>query len=145
MPLTTAEFLDYRSRINSAWSAKPSVPLLVHCSAGVGRTGTYISIDRSVSFLSFPFCHACKRPVSFASSVLFLTHAAAGWLPLYSILKEVDAKAPLIDIDRTVADLRRCRDGMVQTITQYLFVYRVIIEAVKLQMSKKPEPQPEEV
>lgn len=45
VPLTTQELLGFRNAINSAVT-NPDVPQLIHCSAGVGRTGTYIAIDR---------------------------------------------------------------------------------------------------
>lgn len=47
VPLTTAELLGFRNAVRTSCPDK-SKPLLVHCSAGVGRTGTYIAIDRLV-------------------------------------------------------------------------------------------------
>ena len=48
VPLTTQELLGFRNAVRSSVT-KPAVPILIHCSAGVGRTGTYIAIDRLVT------------------------------------------------------------------------------------------------
>ena len=45
VPLTTQELLGFRNAIHSSIT-KPDAPQVIHCSAGVGRTGTYIAIDR---------------------------------------------------------------------------------------------------
>lgn len=47
VPSTTKELLHFRKIIRSAVGEQKS-PVLVHCSAGVGRTGTFIGMDRFV-------------------------------------------------------------------------------------------------
>lgn len=64
-------------------------PLLVHCSAGVGRTGTFVAID--------------------------------------SLLPDV-AESDFVNVWECVAHLRSQRNFLVQSLKQYMFVYRAIVE-----------------
>ena len=65
-------------------------PILVHCSAGVGRTGTFIAID--------------------------------------TLISEIDEGARHINVFECVSKLRYQRNFLVQSIKQYIFVYRAIME-----------------
>jgi protein tyrosine phosphatase len=44
VPNTTKELLGFRSTVKEIYN--PENPMMVHCSAGVGRTGTFIGLDR---------------------------------------------------------------------------------------------------
>ena len=48
IPLSTHDLLEFRTAVRASVT-QPASPLLVHCSAGVGPTGTYIAIDRLLS------------------------------------------------------------------------------------------------
>uniref|UniRef100_A0A8C8SH62 Protein tyrosine phosphatase receptor type N n=1 Tax=Pelusios castaneus TaxID=367368 RepID=A0A8C8SH62_9SAUR len=44
LPATTRPLLDFRRKVNKCYRGR-SCPVIVHCSNGAGRTGTYILID----------------------------------------------------------------------------------------------------
>jgi protein tyrosine phosphatase len=71
-------------------SANKKRPILVHCSAGVGRTGTFIAMDH---------------------------------------LLEQAKKQNGIDVYACVTSLRESRMHMVQSLDQYRFIHRAVLEA----------------
>ena len=55
-PLHTDDVLAMLKEVNehaaqAEKSKKPATPILIHCSAGIGRTGTYIAIDHEIKML----------------------------------------------------------------------------------------------
>ncbi|CAG5077013.1 Similar to Ptp69D: Tyrosine-protein phosphatase 69D (Drosophila melanogaster) [Cotesia congregata] len=80
--------LKFIKRINEAYSLEKG-PILVHCSAGVGRTGTLVALD--------------------------------------SLLQQL-ADEGQVSIFNTVCDLRHQRNFLVQSLKQYIFIYRSLME-----------------
>ncbi|KAH8288061.1 hypothetical protein KR018_011091, partial [Drosophila ironensis] len=80
--------IKFIRQINSVYSVQRG-PILVHCSAGVGRTGTLVALDS-----------------------------------LIQQLEEEDS----VSIYNTVCDLRHQRNFLVQSLKQYIFLYRALLD-----------------
>ncbi|XP_039298297.1 tyrosine-protein phosphatase 69D [Nilaparvata lugens] len=90
-PEHPAGILKFIKRVNEAYSLEKG-PILVHCSAGVGRTGTLVALD--------------------------------------SLLQQLAAENQ-VAIFNTVCDLRHQRNFLVQSLKQYIFVYRALLEVAQ--------------
>jgi len=85
-------------------------PAVVHCSAGVGRAGTFVAI-----------------------------HMILAQLERMSQLSQPCSKLP-VSIKEIVARLRSQREGTVQTVDQYIFIYKVIADSVNLKRNSLKRP-----
>ncbi|XP_069693184.1 tyrosine-protein phosphatase 69D isoform X2 [Periplaneta americana] len=90
-PEHPAGILKFIKRMNEAYSLEKG-PILVHCSAGVGRTGTLVALD--------------------------------------SLLQQL-AEEGQVAIFNTVCDLRHQRNFLVQSLKQYIFIYRALMEVAQ--------------
>ncbi|XP_014226420.1 tyrosine-protein phosphatase 69D [Trichogramma pretiosum] len=87
-PEHASAILRFIKRVNEAYSLEKG-PILVHCSAGVGRTGTLVALD--------------------------------------SLMQQL-ADEGQVSIFNTVCDLRHQRNFLVQSMKQYIFIYRALME-----------------
>ncbi|EDV23001.1 uncharacterized protein TRIADDRAFT_27423, partial [Trichoplax adhaerens] len=92
VPKHSTSILSFVRKSSIFHSNNKTGPMLVHCSAGVGRTGTYITLD--------------------------------------AMLKRL-RKDKTVDVMGFVVNMRKNRNYMVQTETQYIFIHDALVEAVR--------------
>jgi len=91
----------------------PSHPIVVHCSAGIGRTGAYIIIDAASTFLRQVRSTLTRHD---EHSVIPSRHQC--W------------ESPIDIIFEATMVMREQRMSMIETVRQYVFVYKAIITAL---------------
>ncbi|KAH9837388.1 protein-tyrosine phosphatase-like protein [Rhodofomes roseus] len=96
----------------------PDPPIIVNCSAGIGRTGSFIALSSLLR--KFGFLPPPASPLSLEDGGWKLTPSPLG--PLPEELRE-DLVAQEIDM------LREQRPGMVQRDSQVAFIYEMLIAA----------------
>lgn len=90
--------------------------IVVHCSAGVGRTGTFIAVD------------------------MLLQRLHSLTLQLHGTVRDEDVRAAM-DIRSLVASLRKQRRGTVQTTEQYGFVWQALIDELQVLLAEQEEQE----
>jgi protein-tyrosine phosphatase len=116
-------------------NAKFARPILVHCSAGCGRTGTFCTVDSVIDMLKRQRKehHAGVTPMDVekeAQSGYVSDSSGSG-----SRDEEPDADdntwvfdADVDLVERTVQDFRMQRISMVQSLRQYVLCYETVLE-----------------
>ncbi|KNC86006.1 hypothetical protein SARC_01807 [Sphaeroforma arctica JP610] len=98
VPSSPNGVIEMLGAINERQEAQAGAgPIVVHCSAGVGRTGTMVAIDTAIKAV-------------------------------------LDPKNGFVDFPRVILDLRRQRQMMVQSLSQYAFCYYALDEFVEKDM-----------
>lgn len=118
-------------------------PILVHCSAGCGRTGTFCTVDSVIDMLKRQRMAAINRPdadgdvsMSEGSSnrrrSVVLSGPNLGQSKIGA--KEIDTSwltdTNLDLVETTVEDFRRQRISMVQSLRQFVLCYETVVEWV---------------
>ncbi|KAI9226845.1 MAG: protein-tyrosine phosphatase-like protein [Piptocephalis tieghemiana] len=114
VPATPGDILGARDQVLRALP-DPSLPILVHCSAGVGRTGAFCALDTLLSF------HLPPRHEPFPPGP-----------------KEGEEDV----IISTVRSLRKDRMSMVQTARQLVWVYEAFAWAIWRERHRSSPPPP---
>ncbi|KAM3074899.1 phosphotyrosine-specific ptp2-like protein [Clarireedia jacksonii] len=109
-------------------------PMLVHCSAGCGRTGTFCTVDSVIDMLKRQRKEARSgvTPMEFTSSNDgdYLAHR----IPKMDWIFDQDLDL----IEKTVEDFRGQRLSMVQSLKQYVLCYETVLEWISQQHSGNP-------
>lgn len=100
-------------------------PVIVHCSAGVGRSGTFITLDRALQQVR----PRRERPPPLP-----------GPPPDAPLAFQLAAHAEYIDIFGMVHAMRRERVWMVQTEQQYICIHQCIVAVLEGQDLAPPHP-----
>lgn len=111
-------------RLSREKNAGPHNPRVVHCSAGVGRSGTFIALEHLMDELEAGLLDNFDELMGSGSSV---TSALGGGVGN----KAVEFRRSTREYDRdliftTVNRLREQRRNMVQAESQYFFIYQVL-------------------
>lgn len=95
-----------------------NVPILVHCSAGIGRSGVFCVLDS-----------IARRLYGFGKA--YGTSSGTDPSLLASDVGPTNKLMTALAVDEMVATLRNQRAGMVQTPEQYVFCYRAVLHLVE--------------
>jgi len=105
-------------------------PLLVHCSAGCGRTGTFCTVDSVIDMLK----RQRKEHKSGVTPMEITTSSDSDYMAKgKKPKKEGDGDGWIFDeeidlVQKTVEDFRKQRISMVQTLRQYVLCYETVLE-----------------
>ncbi len=122
-PASAVSVLDLLHRVRAR--TPPGTPIVVHCSAGIGRTGTFMAIDMGMDELDQPWrcvARGRSRPI---------VHSACIYLFWLQHPAHPGPRHPSVtDVLGNLTRIRSCRGGSIQTPVQYRFVHRALQEYV---------------
>lgn len=110
IPDSPSSFLGYVMEVRKSGSLELENygPAIVHCSAGIGRSGTFCLVDS---------CLVMVRKISQNQS--------------NSLLFQTEKGSAKINVQEVLLQMRKYRSGLIQTRDQLRFAYRAIIQGAK--------------
>jgi protein tyrosine phosphatase len=117
-----------QSRAEEPESSLEARPLLVHCSAGCGRTGTFCTVDSVIDMLK----RQRSEHKSGVTPMELSTPAKGDYLSMGRPHTENESDWIFEDgvdlVQKTVEEFRKQRISMVQTLRQYVLCYETVLE-----------------
>ncbi|KAK0725408.1 protein-tyrosine phosphatase-like protein [Lasiosphaeris hirsuta] len=111
-------------RLSRGKNASPNNPRIVHCSAGVGRSGTFIALEHLIRELDAGVLeHYDERMATPARGSLEGPGGSVTTSPISASIVEEEGEDLIYS---TVNQLREQRRTMVQAESQYIFIYQVL-------------------
>jgi protein tyrosine phosphatase len=137
-PSSPEDLFEFIEEVDAVFLCAPEAPMLVHCSAGVGRTGI-AALPTGMMFLKHCVSSRTLRYIYIHMSVWFyrpITLNIAGTFCLaLAVQRCLSAGAvgweKVMDM---VMQMRSSRRHMVQTIDQYRFCYAAVLFAAERQL-----------
>ncbi|KAI0097863.1 hypothetical protein GGR51DRAFT_458641 [Nemania sp. FL0031] len=157
-PVNAKSATSVTAEQSMSWSDEPESeakarPLLVHCSAGCGRTGTFCTVDSVIDMLKRQRLASTKRTRRDTDGDVAMDDRAASpkkakhddsTRELSGDFKGVDAgwvgETGLDLIEATVEDFRKQRLSMVQSLRQFVLCYESITEWIWRLQDKNGSP-----
>lgn len=108
-------------------------PILVHCSAGCGRTGTFCTVDSVIDMLKRQKIESRSGVTPMDSTPSYSTAFTTAPQGMSADNDEWIFDGSVDLVQKTVEDLREQRISMVQTLRQYVLCYETVMEWVSQQ------------
>lgn len=127
VPLSTSQAGPASDDTPAPVPSSPSAAVVVHCSAGIGRSGTYIAID----VLRQRLCQLGKAGAAVTTTGVHQVRPSEGVIAAADASVGRAVLEAALDLPALVHEMRQQRMGMVQTGEQYQFVYKALLEELR--------------
>lgn len=111
------------TRSDEPESSDVSRPMLVHCSAGCGRTGTFCTIDTVIDMLKRQ-----RREAKSGTTPMEIGSSSGDYMSSKGVSGDWVFNQDVDLIEKTVEDFRGQRLSMVQSLRQYVLCYEAVLE-----------------